>query len=224
MTPHTRRRLVPYLVAVLGLCAAAACTGCIGQLVGGMAQSAQRSGSTTVPAKTNELNGKTFAVVVATDRGTALTHPGLAPILSNRIAMRLADNTQATGIVPPDQVTVFLGNNPGWRAWPRGRLPEELGVDRVVLIDIIEFRLYEPGNSFLWDGLAWGTLEVYGADTYDPDRPVFDHEVRVRFPDTTGAGPGELPQDLVSSELLRRFVDRASWLFYEHREPNVITY
>jgi hypothetical protein len=198
--------------------------GCVAQLIGGMAQSAERAGSTTIEAKSNELVGRSFAVVVVVDRATAAEHPTLVGVLTTRISQRLAENAMASGFVPPDQVLAYLGNNPSWRAWPRGRLPVELGVDRVVLIDLIEFRMHEPGNQYLWDGLTWGSVEVYDAEAFDPDRAVFENEIRVRFPDTTGAGPGELQRELVASELLRRFVDRTSWLFYEHKEPNAIPY
>ncbi len=208
-----------------GLLAVALCmTGCLGDLIGGMAESARRQGSSKVERVSNDLEGKTFAVVVAVDRSTAATSPTLAETLAARMTQLLAENAMASGFAPTDQVAAFLGNTPSWRAWPRGRLPQELGVDRVVLVDIIDYRLYEPGNAYLWDGLAWGSVEVYDPEAFDPDRPIYESEVRVRFPDGTGVGPTEMRENLVATELLRRFVNRASWLFYDHEEPNTIEY
>ncbi len=203
---------------------ALATTGCIGELFGGMAESARRQGSTKVERVSDDLEGKSFAVVVAVDRSTAATSPMLAETLGARMTQLLAENAMASGFAPTDQVTAYLGNTPSWRAWPRGRLPQELGVDRVVLVDIIDYRLYEPGNAYLWDGLAWGSVEVYDPEAFDPDRPIYESEVRVRFPDGTGVGPTEMRENLVATELLRRFVNRASWLFYDHEEPNIIEY
>lgn len=211
-------------IVALGVTVALMLGGCLGELIGGMAQSAHRQGSTSVAAKTDVLDGHSFAVVVVVDRSTAATSPALAQTLSLRMTKLLAENSLASGFAPAEQVIAYLGNKPSWRAWPRGRLPEELGVDRVVLVDMIEYRVYEPGNAYLWDGLAWGSVEVYDAQAFDPDRPIYEEEVRVRFPDATGVSTTEMQESLVKTELLRRFVNRASWLFYEHKEANVIKY
>lgn len=208
----------------IGVVAALMLGGCLGELIGGMAQSAHRQGSTTVERKTDVLDGKTFAVVVVIDRSISATSPALAEALTLRMTRLLAENSQASGYAPSQQVIAYLGNQPSWRAWPRGRLPEELGVDRVVLVDMLDYRIYEPGNAYLWDGLAWGSVEVYDATAFDPDQPIYEEEVRVRFPDGTGYSPTEMQESLVKTELLRRFVNRASWLFFTHDEPNVIKY
>ncbi len=208
----------------IGVVAALMLGGCIGELIGGMAQSAHRQGSTTVEGKTDVLEGQTFAVVVVIDRSTSATSPALAETLTHRMTRQLAENSQASGYAPTQQVIAYLGNQPSWRAWPRGRLPEELGVDRVVLVDMIDYRVYEPGNAYLWDGLAWGSVEVYDATAFDPDRPIYEEEIRVRFPDGIGFGPTEMQESFVKTELLRRFVNRASWLFFTHEEPNIIKY
>ena len=48
---------------------------------------------------------------------------------------------------------------------------------------------------------------------------AFQRAVRVAFPDGTAYGPDDYPRAVVSAALASRFVDRASWLFYEHEEP-----
>ncbi len=223
-TLDDRTTIIRLAAAALCLSSLLLLQGCLGELIGGMAQSAQRQGSTKVARVSDDLEAKTFAVVVAVDRSTAATSPVLGETIAARMTAQLAENAGASGFAPPNEVTAFLGNTPSWRAWPRGRLTEELGVQRVVFVDIIDYRLYEPGNAYLWDGLAWGSIEVYSSEAFDPDRPVFEEEVRVRFPDGTGVGPTEMQQNLVATELVRRFVNRASWLFYDHEEPNTITY
>jgi hypothetical protein len=84
---------------------------------------------------------------------------------------------------------------------------------------LVEYRLNEPGNQYLWSGLATGTLDVYEADSPAPDEPAFQKPIRVAFPDKNGLGPNDIPRAGVATELGRRFVDRATWLFFKHEEP-----
>lgn len=199
--------------------------GCaVGELIGGMADSAHRSGSSEVPAEYTGLAGRSFAAVVAIDRSTQARFPTLAAELTARVNTRLAESAGASGWVPPDQIIAFLNNNPSWPAWPRDRLTAEFGVERLIVVDVGEFRLYETGNQYLWDGLAQGSVSVFESDSAAPEFEAFARDVRVVFPDQQGYGPGELPESAVASELLRRFVDRAVWLFHDHEEPNAIEY
>ena len=52
-----------------------------------------------------------------------------------------------------------------------------------------------------------------------PEEFAFEKPVKVQFPDKDGYGPTELASGVVSTELARRFVDRATWMFYLHEEP-----
>lgn len=221
---RTRREALR-VSAMLALALAGSGGGCaVGALVGGMADSAHRAGSHDVEAEYTELQGRSFAAVVAADRATQARFSTLAAELTGRINTRIAEAAGASGWVPPDQIVAYLNNNPSWPAWPRDRLIEEFGVDRLIVIDLAEFRLYEVGNQHLWDGLAHGTVSVFEADSASPDFEAFAREIRVAFPDQPGYGPGELPEAAVATELLRRFVDRTVWLFHDHEEPNVIPY
>ena len=56
-------------------------------------------------------------------------------------------------------------------------------------------------------------------DGFDPDEFAYEQDITMRFPDGSGFGPGDMDRSLVSSVLVSRFVDRATWLFYEHEEP-----
>ncbi|QKK08933.1 MAG: hypothetical protein HND58_12710 [Planctomycetota bacterium] len=109
-------------------------------------------------------------------------------------------------------------------AWPRSRLADELDVDRIVLVEINEFRTNEHGNEYLWDGLGWATVSVVERGSTGSDAEAFRKEIRVRFPDARGYGPSEISRDGVASTLLKRVIDRAAWLFYTHDEPNAIKY
>lgn len=199
--------------------------GCaVGQLIGGMASSAEREGSSTIEAEYAGLAGNTYAVVAWADRATQMQYPALVPSLIQRVDLKLAADAGASGHVPGDEVTQYLANHPQWVAWPRSRLADELEVDRIVLIEINEFRTNEPGNEYLWDGLAWATVSVVERGTTGSDAEAFRKEVRVKFPDARGYGPSEIGRNAVTSTLLKRVIDRAAWLFFIHEEKNAIKY
>ncbi|MBK7406052.1 MAG: hypothetical protein IPJ41_15935 [Phycisphaerales bacterium] len=192
--------------------------------LGMMAASAERQGSSKHAAEYTGLAGHTFAVVALVDRAVQVEFPGLLPSLVQRIDQRIAENAGSTGHVPGDRVTEYLANNPQWVAWPRGRLAEELNVDRIVFVEVNEFRTNEPGNEYLWDGVGWATVSVIERGSSTTDVDAFRKEIRVKFPDRRGIGPAEVDRVGVSSTLLARMVDRTSWLFYDHEEPNAIEY
>lgn len=208
-------------VGLLGVMSAGVMSGCaIGALVGGMAQSYRESSTRPVAAEYTGLEGKSYAVVVAADRTIEADYPGLVAELTNRLDRRLFEHAGATGHVPAADVLAYIYNNPAWAAQARSELARRLGnPDRLIVVDISEFRLNDPGNAYLWDGVAAGSVAVLEIDSQVPDDHAFEKPVQVRFPDQQGAGPQEFTRDQVISVLLKRFTDRASWLFYEHEEP-----
>jgi hypothetical protein len=214
------------LAAPLAL--AAALSGCVlGQLVGGMAASAQRSGSKTVAAKYSGLADKSFAVVVYADRIIQADYPEVVGDLTVTIARRLADQealVAASGFVPGERVLQYQYSNPRWVVMPWRELGEQLGVQRLIIVELQEFRLNDPGNQYTWAGVASGAVRVVELDGPSPETPVFQETVTVRFPDEDGYGPMQMPASTIQLALSKRLVDRASWLFYEHDEANSAEY
>jgi hypothetical protein len=53
---------------------------------------------------------------------------------------------------------------------------------------------------------------------------VFRENILVKYPDKENTVALEIPSDTVQVELLRRFVSRCSWLFFDHEESNIIEF
>lgn len=199
-------------------------SGCvIGTIVGGMAESYRRESTKTVKAETDVLQGKSFAVLVSCDRSIEEAAPGISSMLVSRITDRLADSkldAGTTGVVPPAMVLQFMYDNPGWRAKTNEDLGKALGgVQRLVFVELTEFRTKEPGNEYLYDGVCAGTVSVAETDSKLADYYTFERSILVKYPDERGRRPEEIPETAVRTELVRRFVDRATWPFYTHEEP-----
>lgn len=199
--------------------------GCIiGAAIGGMAESYKRTGTSEIEAEYTGLAGHSFTVVVGADRMIEGNNPGIAARINQRVNDRLIQNANATFAIPSTDLLTVLYNTPQWPAMPRGEVAAMLGVERLVVVEIIEYSLHEPGNKYVWDGSASCMVSVFESDSGFPDDPVFEKAIRVSFPDTSGLMRTEIPEAAVNTELANRLTNRIAWLFYTHEESNVIPY
>ncbi len=220
--PRAGRRV---LLAAGALAAIAGAAGCIiPAAIGGMAQSYRMTGTSKVWAEYTGLQGKTYAVVTLADRAIEAEHPGLVARVTQRVNDRLRAHAGATGHIPSDTILAYTYNNPHWQAMPRGELAAKLKVDRLIIIELLEYRLNEPGNDIVWDGTAAATVSVVEGESGVLDEPIFEKAINVTFPDVMGLTYNEIPQAAVTTELSNRLIDRIAWTFYDHEEPNMIKY
>jgi hypothetical protein len=188
------------------------------------AKEARKNKTQKVEAEYKGLAGHTFAVIAAADRFTQADHPELVGTVMAEVTDRLREGTPHTGHIPADRMLRYLYDHPRWVAMPRARLAGELGVDCLVWIDILDYRLHEPGNIYEWDGVAAATVGVIDSSSPDPDEFVFEKTVRVAFPDKTNAGTEEWTRELITRRLMQRLIDRASWPLYDHMEKIELEY
>lgn len=222
---NKRQRLSKLALASCALLMCTVLPGCIvGAAIGGMAESAHRTGSTEFEAEYSGIDGHSFTVVVSVDRLLEANNPGTTARLTQRINDRLIQNANPSFAIPSNDLLTVLYNTPQWIAMPRGEVAEMLGVERLVVIEVVEYSLHEPGNQYVWDGSAAGIVTVYESDSGFPDDPIFEKAVRVRFPDSTGFMRTDIPESAVTTELSNRLVNRVAWLFYTHEESNIIPY
>lgn len=213
------RSLGAALALVAGVVALGGC-----QAAGIIAKAAYESGSHEVLAEYTGLRDHDYAVIVNMDQSLRASDPRLASILTNALTRSLGQpQIGATGAVPGPKVLEFMYNNPSWPAWSYQRLADEFTVSRLVIVDVYEYRLYEPGNRYLWDGRAAARIGVFEANL-GTEEFAFTTDIQVPFPDETGVTTREKTKGNVESNLQTRLVSRIAWLMFDHEEPNVITY
>ncbi|MBO6739311.1 MAG: hypothetical protein JJ916_05585 [Phycisphaerales bacterium] len=200
-------------------------SGCIvGATIGGMAESYHRTGTSEIEAEYEGIAGHSFTVVVSADRLIEGNNPGIAARITQRVNDRLIQNAMPSFAIPSADLLTVLYNTPQWPAMPRGEVADMLGVERLVVVELVEYRLHEPGNKYIWDGSASCVVSVFESDSPFPDDPVFEKAIRVSFPDISGLMRTEIPEAAVNTELANRLTNRIAWLFYTHEESNVIPY
>jgi hypothetical protein len=188
----------------------------------------ERKGSHMVAPKYTGLTGKSFAVVVAADRSIQASYPVLVGQVTKTVSEHLTaqqDLIGASGLVPPETVLGFQYQHPQWNTWTLQKLAQELGVERLIFIDIQEFRLNEPGNQYLWKGAAGALVGVVEADSDTSESFAFSEPISVQYPTKeTALSPAQASGDQIEVMLAKRLVDRTAWLFFEHEEANIIDY
>ncbi len=225
----TPKRLLRTSATLLGITAATltalSFSGCvIGAAVGGMAESYRRTGSTSYPAEYERIAGKSFAVVCSASRVIEAEHPGITSRINMRVNNRLIQNANPSYAIPSADLLTVLYNTPQWPAMTRNEVAKLLGVERLIVIEIVDYRLNETGNQYVWDGAIAGIITVFESDSALPNDPIYEKSISIRFPDSSGFMKSDIPGAAVTAELSNRFINRAAWLFYEHDEPNIIPY
>ena len=165
---------IPALSGGLGGCA-------IGHLAGAMAQNFEYQKELQVLPK-YDLEGKTVAVVVDADMGVLYEHPKLVEKITGGVTLRIGRDVPGCSVVDPRQILAWQWNTPQWNAMPYGEIAESLGVDRVIFIDIYEYRLHPPGNYWLWEGVCAANISVIERDGFDPDMFADTFDVTANFP------------------------------------------
>lgn len=186
--------------------------------IGGVMENIKRDTPVEVLAEYEGLSGKSFAVVVLADRVIQAEYPEVVARLTIEIAERLKKETTASAYVPGKRMLQYQFDNPRWVSLSPGELGKSLGVQRVVYVELLDYRLNDPGNAYLWKGIARATVGVAEVDGAAPDDLILRKPLSVRFPDDDGYGQQDMQRVFVNTELSRRMIDRVSWLFYKHEE------
>jgi hypothetical protein len=211
-----RRKAAPILL----LAAAATAPGCAAaHLIGVMGATAEYQKLITKQAAYADLTGAKVAVMVSIPPDLGYEHPQLAAQLATGVSARIQANVTDVTVVRPDQIIAWQWRTHDWESMPYGELARAMGVDRVVYVDVHEYRLNPPGNRWLWEGVCSASVSVIESDYPDPDMFAATFEVISEYPDLEGLDRDSASPSTIEAGLLARFIERAAWLFYDHQEP-----
>jgi len=213
-----RRLATTVLAGLLGFGGLAA-GGCAAfGAIGAISAQIDRAKQVEVLAEYDGLRNRTIAVVVQSAPAMSYEHPTVVANMTANISRRLAENVEGAQLLDPRLVLQWQYQTPHWSALPYGRIAEELGVERVVLIDIYEYRLHPPGNTWIWDGVCAATVGVVEAGLFDTDEFADTFSITVRFPDMEGVSRESANASQIETGLLVKFYQRTAWLFFDHIE------
>jgi len=201
------------------ICMMALLAGCqFPALISAVGQNIEREKKIEVLAKYAGLDNKRVAVLVKADMGTLYEHPTSMPNIAMNLSQRLHENVPGITVLDPRVVMNFTYQRPSWNSMPLAQVAEELDVDRLVIVDIYEFRLNPPGNRWMWEGVCAAHIGVAERDGIDPDQMVDEWNVMGKFPPQPEATREQLNQNMIQNGLLATFVRNSAWIFYDHIE------
>jgi hypothetical protein len=194
--------------------------GCgVERLIGGMAQNYEYQKVIEVHPVYADLEDKTVAVLVDVDLGTLYDHPEVMLTIATNVAREIQLNVKGARVMPPNYVSEWQFRTPMWSAMPYGEIAQSLNVDRVVHIDIYEYRLHPAGNRWLWDGVCAANVGIIERDGLDPDSYADVFNIESTYPPLKGVGRDSATAELIQTGLLALFIEKTGWLFYPHYEP-----
>ena len=194
-------------------------SGCfVPALAGAIGQNIERYKKIEVLAEYEGLDNQTVAVVIQCEPSTLYEHPSVYGTIAMNISRRLQENVPGIKVLGYQQVMQWQYQTPSWSMLAYGEIAEELGVERVVFVEVYEFRLHPDGNRYLWDGACAGSVGIIERDGWDPDSFAKSWDIAVKFPDVTGVGRESATESQIEMGVLAKFVDEVSWLFYRHIE------
>jgi hypothetical protein len=213
-------RLCPSVAPVLVLLAASlAGGGCqVMGMVAAVSGQLERAKKIEVLAEYEGLRHRSVAVVVQSDLSLLYEHPTVAPNVAANLAARISAEVEGARVLDPRAVLQWQWQTPNWTSLPYGQIAEELGVERVVVVDIHEYRLHPPGNSWLWDGVAGATVGIIERGGFEVDEFAQTYSVFEKFPDMEGVARDSANARQIETGLLTKFIQRVAWLFYDHLE------
>ena len=217
MSMRSTRTTVLFLLSiVLGLLVMPGCF--VAELAGAVGQNIERYKKIEVLAEYDGLENRTVAVVIQCEPSILYEHPSVSGTVAMNVSNRIQQNVTGAKVLDYRQVMQWQYQTPSWSMLPYGEIASELGVERVVFVEIYEFRLNPSGNRYLWDGACSGTVGIIERDGWDTDAFAKTWDIAAKFPDIQGVGRESATESSIQMGVLAKFVNEVSWLFYRHIE------
>lgn len=186
-------------------------SGC--EVIGFVGEAVDSEQEVELVARYTGLNGKRVAVLIDAPLDAQYQHPRAVPGLCEFISAGLRESCEGAQIMPPNYVVAYQANNIYWYTMDIEDLARALKVDRIVMVDLVEYRLLAPGNSYLWDGVIVGDINVYETDSLDPNAIIFRERIKARFPSVDGVRRDQEPETRIEQGLQIKFAQESVNLF-----------
>jgi len=163
------------------------------------------------------LADQRVAVMVAADGHMLHNYPEAPSRLTKVMTAAIAQNVPGVTTTIPGEVAKFQTANPYWMNLRYGDLAKKLNVDKIVLVDLVEYQTHEPGNSHVWQGLITANIGVVDAKAKDPDNFVYYNTVGVRFPEVSDIGILDSDDETIQLGMSLLFARKGGGLFFDHQ-------
>lgn len=213
--PGHTARLAAALALAAALTTLAALPGC--NIVAAGAVIFARDKEVEVEAAYRGLAGQRVGVLVAADDATFFRFPQATRRVNEAVVIGLANALPDATLLTPAAAEDYVKRNPYWATRRPATLMRELGVTRLVTVDLNRYATHEAGNRSVFRGIISANVSVCEADGVDPDNRAFDREVLAQFPDAgTEFGVINGDEAQIEAAVLSAFSTEVANLFHDH--------
>ncbi len=169
-----------------------------------------------VEAQYDGLANQRVAVLVSADREALAHHPDAPARVGQAVGARLATIIPGIKLTDPKQVALYQKNNPYWSLKPFAELTKALDVDRIVHVELSNYRTKDRGNAHVWRGVVSGSVGVAEADSAEPSNLAFLTTIESRFPADAPIGVLDADDETIELGMLDAFSRDVARLFHDH--------
>lgn len=172
-----------------------------------------------VQGQYDDLANRSVAVVVSMSDYTEFKHPQAKQRIAEEIARLIQANVPGATLTSPNEIIAWQQENAYWATRPPSMLIKQLKVERLVLVEIGEYRTHEPGDKHVLRGVISASVNIVEAEAADPDNFGASFSKNVMYPEPGESKIGRVGDDEQVIELRTqiRFCETAAGLFYDHQ-------
>jgi hypothetical protein len=165
------------------------------------------------------LANRSVAIVVSMSDYAQFNHPTAKQAIAEEMARRIQANVPGVTLTSPAEIAAWQQDNPYWATRPPSMLIDQLKVERLVLVEIGEYRTHEPGDKHILRGVISASINIVEAEADDPDNFGASFTKNTMYPEPGESKIGRVGDDeaVIESRTQIRFCETAAGLFYDHQ-------
>lgn len=173
----------------------------------------------TVKAEYTSLVGHKSAILVVGPAGIDFEYPYARADLSLATSSFIRQNLDKVDFVDQETIDRFQYQHFDWYALPLSTVAHQLGADRLIYIELIQFSLVELDSVSLLRGRVLANVRIYEMESSKPDQAAYETEIFVLFPESAPVPMSDTAQIAVRQRAIVMFADQLAKRFYRHKEP-----
>lgn len=193
--------------------------GILGLGLGGcswLAMASEKVGGKNVPADYKTLDDKSLAIVIYPDWATGLEYAGARDEIGAFTTAQMREFLPKTKLVNYKEVIHWQDDTQQWRNMEMKEIGKHFGVDRILYIEVLDYRSRQPGSDNLLQGRIHAMARIYETDAAGP-AAAWEKEFDVTWPNIP-EGPPKTNDLTVRRRVLEAFSVQLVGNFYEHKD------
>jgi len=172
-----------------------------------------------VKGQYTDLANRSVAIVVSMSDYVEFNHPDAKRAITEEMARRIQANVPGVTLTSPSEILQWQKDNAYWATRPPSMLIDQLKVERLVLVEIGEYRTHEPGDKHVMRGVISASINVVEAEAEDPDNFGASFTKNTMYPEPGESKVGRVgdSEALIEMRTQIRFCESAAGLFYDHQ-------